>query len=100
MGTEQLAKWRSENAGNNMVGQRNRAIKHEIRVKGGKTKIVTLTRKKAIRLFCVECMGFSPIEPANCTAPLCPLYPYRLGRLDAGYIEMPDDEVSDDDDNA
>jgi len=33
-------------------------------------------RKLAIRLFCTECLGWGD-DPATCTAPLCPLYPFR-----------------------
>lgn len=54
------------------------AIKHEIR-KNGETKIVTLTHRTAIMAFCRECVGFKTIEVRRCTAPLCPLYPFRLG---------------------
>jgi hypothetical protein len=35
---------------------------------------------KSIRSFCVWCMGGNALEVKNCTAPACPLYPYRLGR--------------------
>jgi hypothetical protein len=34
---------------------------------------------KAIRSFCIECMGGSKAEIERCTAPKCPLYPWRLG---------------------
>ncbi len=34
---------------------------------------------KAIRGFCIECMGGSTAEIEKCTAPACPLYPWRLG---------------------
>ncbi len=55
-------------------------IKHKIRAKNGGTRSVNITPLKAIRLQCVECMGFSVYEPAHCTSPLCSLYPYRLGK--------------------
>jgi hypothetical protein len=32
---------------------------------------------KAIRYFCYECMGWQKSEVRNCTAPNCPLFPYR-----------------------
>ncbi len=54
-------------------------IKHPIRTKDGETRIVNLTPLKAIRLQCIECMGFSVYESANCTSPLCSLFPYREG---------------------
>lgn len=34
---------------------------------------------KAIRSFCIQCMGGSTAEIEKCTAPNCPLYPWRLG---------------------
>ena len=34
---------------------------------------------KVIRLFCKECMCGSSAEIANCTAPKCPLYDWRMG---------------------
>ena len=38
------------------------------------------TYLKAIRKFCVECMGGSIQLPANYTSKLCKFYPYRLGK--------------------
>jgi hypothetical protein len=35
---------------------------------------------KAIRAFCVICMGCYPREVAKCTARQCVLYPFRFGR--------------------
>ena len=32
-------------------------------------------RKLAMNTMCTECMGFG--NPAECTSPLCPMYPYR-----------------------
>ena len=37
------------------------------------------SRKAAIRLFCVACVGYSEAEVRCCTATDCPLYPYRGG---------------------
>jgi hypothetical protein len=54
-----------------------------------------LTRGEAIRLFCLECVGYTKhrsnltgsvakrvasAEVTKCTDPECPLYPYRLGK--------------------
>jgi hypothetical protein len=51
---------------------------------GGKSAPVKKhTLWKAIRAFCIECMGnisTSRSEVTYCTAPHCPLYPFRLGR--------------------
>lgn len=35
------------------------------------------SRKAALRVKCLECVGWSAAEVARCTAPHCPLYPYR-----------------------
>jgi len=35
---------------------------------------------KAIRVRCLECVGYVSDEVKNCTAPDCPLYLFRLGR--------------------
>ncbi len=35
------------------------------------------SRKAAIRAHCLMCMGWQPHEVPLCTAPGCPLYPYR-----------------------
>jgi hypothetical protein len=37
------------------------------------------SRKAAMRAFCLECMGYESAEVPRCTAPTCPLYPYRRG---------------------
>ena len=53
-------------------------VKHTIRKDGfGKTKTVALTPLTAIRAHCLECVGFVRKEVELCTAPLCPLYPFR-----------------------
>lgn len=35
---------------------------------------------RAIRFFCVMCMGGAPKAIAGCTAPTCALYPFREGK--------------------
>ena len=35
---------------------------------------------KAIRCFCIECMGGQVREVKDCTAPNCPLYAFRMGK--------------------
>lgn len=42
-----------------------------LRAVGGKSK------PAAIRAFCAECVGWVRDEVRLCTAPACPLYPYR-----------------------
>lgn len=49
---------------------------HTVRTKDGGSKAINITRGKAIKLFCTECMGWEG-DPKACTAKLCPLYPYR-----------------------
>jgi hypothetical protein len=57
------------------------AVKHIIRKNGtDKTREVALTPGKAIRLTCIECMGFQPGLVRECSSHLCPLYPFRMGR--------------------
>lgn len=55
------------------------AIKHKIRDSKGALVQVELTPLKAIKKFCLECMGFQQPEIERCTAPACPLFPFRTG---------------------
>ena len=55
------------------------SIKHTIRNSRGKKIEVSLTPIKAIRTFCLECMMWMQAEIPRCTAPLCPLFPFRMG---------------------
>jgi hypothetical protein len=43
------------------------------------TREVETTPIKAIRLMCIECMGHQMQHVDGCTAPTCPLFPYRMG---------------------
>ncbi len=56
--------------------QTNKRITHTIRGKNGQRVELPLTRAKAIKLFCTECLGYET-HPKDCTHTLCPLYPYR-----------------------
>ncbi len=40
-----------------------------------------MTPLKAIRAFCTECMGGVRKDVKTCNAPMCPLYPFRMGKL-------------------
>ena len=40
----------------------------------------TSSPMKAIRAMCLECVGYVSDEVKNCTAPDCPVHPFRLGR--------------------
>jgi len=57
------------------------AMKHTVRRDGkGRTKVVDLTPLRAIRLHCIECMGFQKSLVNECSSTLCPLHPYRMGK--------------------
>jgi len=43
------------------------------------TRDLHKSRKAAITLFCIECMGGNRAEVARCTATECPLYRWRPG---------------------
>jgi hypothetical protein len=49
---------------------------HTIRTTSNSTKKVKIGRKMAIKLFCTECLGYET-HPKDCTALLCPLFPFR-----------------------
>lgn len=46
-----------------------------------------LTRAKAIRAKCIDCMCGNKAEVKRCPAIKCPLYPYRNGREDKKFYE-------------
>lgn len=62
------------------------AIKHTVRTKNGKDVQINVTRSLAIKLMCTECLGWGEDHPKNCTAPKCPLFPFR-GRTTKNIIE-------------
>jgi hypothetical protein len=41
--------------------------------------VTTKSPRKAIKIFCLECCGYSSKEVDLCTGVACPLYPYRQG---------------------
>ena len=47
---------------------------------------------KAIRSFCIECMGGQVREVKDCTAPNCPLYAFRMGKNPYRSRELTDEE--------
>ena len=63
-------------------------MKHTIRqkdygVRGNRVVDVdNYTRGLAIKIFCSECLGHED-HPKDCTAPMCPLYPFRGKSLKA-----------------
>lgn len=54
------------------------SLKHKFRYKETLVER-TVTPQKAIRFKCMECVGWSPKDVAECTIPDCELYNYRLG---------------------
>jgi hypothetical protein len=53
---------------------------HTVRTRDGGKITLKYGRKLAIRLFCTECLGWED-NPKDCTATLCPLYPFRAGTM-------------------
>lgn len=51
---------------------------HTMRTADEGTITLKVSRKLVMAAFCTECLGFEG-DPRDCTAPLCPLYPYRIG---------------------
>ena len=49
---------------------------HTIRTKDGGKKTFRYAKTQAIRLMCMQCLGWED-SPRDCTATLCPLYPFR-----------------------
>jgi hypothetical protein len=58
---------------------RSRTVRHTVRASDGGLISLRLTRKSAIAAQCTECMGDD--HPINCTAYLCPLWPFRAKTL-------------------
>jgi len=54
---------------------------NRVRTKDGRSKELRYGRKQAVHTFCTECLGWEQ-NPADCTDPMCPLYPFR-GRTQA-----------------
>ena len=48
------------------------------------------SRRAAVRAHCLMCVGWVPEEVTKCTAPNCPLYPYRLTRPIEGLEGAPE----------
>ncbi len=52
------------------------------------------SRKAAIRAHCLMCVGWDASEVRRCSAPACPLFPYRVGPSKEGVDEQEDDETT------
>lgn len=79
---------KGENALNKSVTKKPRKAgkPHKIRTKdGGEKEFSKLNRALAIKLLCMECLGWEghPKDAVGgCTSPMCPVYPFR-GRTEA-----------------
>lgn len=51
-------------------------VLHAIRTSTNGTRELRYGRELAIRMMCTQCLGWEA-DPAECTAPLCPLFPFR-----------------------
>ena len=54
-------------------------VRHEIFDKNRDLKTVEITPLSAIRVFCLECVGWQAAEVKRCPSIHCALYHYRLG---------------------
>jgi len=55
------------------------AIEHTYKNYEGKLIAKKLSPIKAIRIHCLECLGWSSDEVGRCSLKTCPLYPFRKG---------------------
>jgi len=74
---------------------RSGSVYHTVRTADDRYRELRLTRKLAMAACCTECMGFEE-NPANCTSPLCPMYPFRAKTLETrrGNMDEPSKETS------
>ena len=47
-------------------------------------------RDRAIRNFCLECMGDDTHAVSNCSSKFCPVYAYRSSTIDSSFLFDPD----------
>ena len=52
------------------------AVIHTVKTRDGGTVAVELTRGKAIKAYCTECMGYEG-HPKDCPSIYCKLFPFR-----------------------
>ena len=60
---------------------------HTVRTRSQGLLKLSITRGKAIKLMCTECMGWGEEHPKNCTSYKCPLFPFR-GKSMASIFEQ------------
>jgi hypothetical protein len=69
------------------AGKTRKESGHTVRTAdGGTIQIANLSRGRAIKLFCTECLGWET-HPKDCTATNCALFPFR-GRTLAAYHKV------------
>lgn len=56
------------------------AFTHTYKVSNTETVTKSISAHKAIRQFCIECMGWNSGEVKRCTAKQCVLFPFRFGK--------------------
>ena len=54
--------------------------RHVVRSADKRYVAIPATRRSCMAAMCMECMGWES-DPKDCTAPLCPLYPFRRRTL-------------------
>ena len=54
--------------------------RHVVRSADKRYVAIPSTRRSCMAAMCMECMGWES-DPKDCTAPLCPLYPFRRRTL-------------------
>lgn len=58
------------------------SITQLVNQKDGTKAPMELTRGRAIRLRCLDCVGFKSSDVRSCRDEGCPLHPLRMGKLD------------------
>jgi len=66
--------------------------KHTVRTKEQGYITLSLSRARAIKLMCTECMGWET-NPKECTDPHCPLFLYRGRTTLTGLSAKPGEEI-------
>ena len=71
-------------------------ITHVVRYRGGTATLQGNTKGLAVKAMCYECMGWDANPKETCTSTLCPLFPFRGGRVQLDKRSVAADEPSDD----
>jgi hypothetical protein len=62
------------------TSEKKTSIIQNIKTENNKSGTVKVTPLKAIKLHCLECVGFIRSEVLLCTSSKCSLFPYRTGK--------------------